>query len=124
MNFRNNLGTEIITRFTTDLKTHKKFYTDSNGKETVERIRNYAKTYNYSDEEPVAGNYYPVTSRISIRDTENNLELTVFNDRGQGGSSLQDGVLELMVIIFDRVCDLIFFYKHYTLKAFKSNLTL
>lgn len=43
----------------------------------------------------MAGNYYPVTSRIFIKDA--NTQLTILNDRSQGGSSLRDGEIELMV---------------------------
>lgn len=88
---------EIISRFTTDLKSASTFYTDSNGRELIKRIRNYRETYEYTDDEPVAGNYYPITARIVIRDEENKLELAVLNDRAQGGSSLKDGAVELMV---------------------------
>lgn len=46
-------------------------------------------------EEPIAGNYYPVTSKIMIKD--NDFELAVLTDRAEGGSSLEDGQVELMV---------------------------
>lgn len=90
-------GVEVITRFSSDLNSNATFYTDSNGREMIKRVRNYRETYNYTDEEPVSGNYYPVTSRIAIRDTEENVELALLNDRAQGGSSLKDGEVELMV---------------------------
>lgn len=51
--------------------------------------------YTYDNSEPVAGNYYPVNSRIYIKD--NNYQMTVLNDRSQGGTSLVDGQIELMV---------------------------
>lgn len=41
------------------------------------------------------GNYYPVTTDISINDDD--LDLTVFTDRAEGGSSLKDGDIELML---------------------------
>ena len=47
--------------------------------------------------EKIASNYYPVTSWAYIRDEEKKLQLTVMPDRAQGGSSLSDGSLELMV---------------------------
>lgn len=97
--YRNDLGTEIISRFSTDLKTNGIFYTDSNGRELLKRVRNYRETYNYTNEEPIAGNYYPITSRIVIKDEEEDVTLAVLNDRAQGGSSITDGVVELMVIV-------------------------
>jgi lysosomal alpha-mannosidase len=51
--------------------------------------------YTYENHEPVAANYYPVNSRIYIKDS--NLQMTILNDRSQGGASLLDGQLELMV---------------------------
>lgn len=91
------MGTEIISRFTTDLKTDSTFYTDSNGRELVRRVRNYRETYNYTNDEPVAGNYYPITARIVIKDEEQKIALALLNDRAQGGSSIKDGEVEIMV---------------------------
>ncbi|XP_006900896.1 PREDICTED: lysosomal alpha-mannosidase [Elephantulus edwardii] len=88
-------GKEVISRFDTLLETNGRFYTDSNGREILERRRDYRPTWNLNQTEPVAGNYYPVTSRIYI--TDGHMQLTVLTDRSQGGSSLSDGSLELMV---------------------------
>lgn len=88
-------GKEVISRFDTALATGGLFYTDSNGREILERRRNYRPTWKLNQTEPVAGNYYPVNSRIYI--TDGNMQLTVLTDRSQGGSSLSDGSLELMV---------------------------
>ncbi|KAF1500388.1 Lysosomal alpha-mannosidase, partial [Eudyptula minor novaehollandiae] len=88
-------GKEIISRFETTLQTDSRFYTDSNGRQILERRRDYRPTWNLSQTEPVAGNYYPVNSRIFIKDKK--FQLTVLTDRSQGGSSIFDGSLELMV---------------------------
>lgn len=96
-NYRNELGVEIVSRFTTDLKTDSVFYTDSNGRELLKRVRNFRETYDYTDDEPVAGNYYPITARIVVKDEEQDITLVVLNDRAQGGSSLKDGDIEIMV---------------------------
>ncbi|EEZ99703.1 Alpha-mannosidase 2-like Protein [Tribolium castaneum] len=90
-------GKEIITRFTTPLNTKSTFYTDSNGREMLKRVRNARPTWTLTLEEPVSGNYYPVTSKIVLVDESQDLELAVLTDRAQGGTSLQDGQLELMV---------------------------
>lgn len=73
------------------------FYTDSNGREMLKRRRNYRSDYEFTIEEPVAGNYYPITSRITLKDEEKNIQLSLLNDRAQGGTSLQSGQLELML---------------------------
>ncbi|XP_004635625.1 lysosomal alpha-mannosidase isoform X2 [Octodon degus] len=88
-------GKEVISRFDTPLKTLGVFYTDSNGREILERRRDYRPSWDLNQTEPVAGNYYPVNSRIYI--TDGKMQLTVLTDRSQGGSSLRDGSLELMV---------------------------
>ncbi|XP_060096660.1 lysosomal alpha-mannosidase [Heteronotia binoei] len=92
---RDGLGKEVISRLDTNLKTDGRFYTDSNGREILERRRDYRATWNLSQTEPVAGNYYPVNSRIYIKDQK--VQLTVLTDRSQGGSSTADGSLELMI---------------------------
>ena len=89
------LGKEIITRFDTKIKTNKLFYTDANGREIKERKRDYRATWDYKVTEPVSGNYYPVNSRIFIKDSA--AQLTVMTDRSHGGSSIQDGSLEIML---------------------------
>jgi lysosomal alpha-mannosidase len=97
---RDGIGKEVVSRFTTDLQTDGLFYTDSNGRELLERKRNYRPTWELDLTEPESGNYYPVTSKILIRDTIRQQELAVLNDRSQGGSSLDDGQVELMVRLY------------------------
>jgi hypothetical protein len=72
-------------------------FTDSNGREFLERQFNYRPTWDMSVFEPVAGNYYPITTGIFIRDDEANMQLSIVPDRAQAGASLQSGSLELMV---------------------------
>ncbi len=88
---------EVITRFETNFKTESTFFTDSNGRQTIERKLNFRKTWNLEAKEKVSSNYYPITSWIFIRDLMKNLQLTVLPDRAQGGSSLTDGSVELMI---------------------------
>ncbi|XP_060037774.1 lysosomal alpha-mannosidase isoform X2 [Erinaceus europaeus] len=90
-----NWGKEVVSRFDAALDTKGLFYTDSNGREILERRRDYRPTWKLNQTEPVAGNYYPVNSRIYIKDSE--MQLTVLTDRSQGGSSIRDGSIELMV---------------------------
>lgn len=88
-------GKEIISRFYTVMKNNGVFYTDSNGREMLKRKRNYRETWKVNIKEPVAGNYYPINTKIAIEDEKH--RLAVLTDRAQGGSSLFDGTLELMV---------------------------
>ncbi len=63
-----NVGKEIILRYDTNIASQATFYTDANGREVVQRIRDFRPTWNYTVTEPVSGNYYPVNSRIYIKD--------------------------------------------------------
>ncbi|XP_051165376.1 lysosomal alpha-mannosidase [Leptopilina boulardi] len=91
------IGKEIITKYTTNLESNGQFYTDSNGREMLKRERNKRPTWNLHLQEPVAGNYYPVTTKIVVRDEKRKLRLAALTDRAQGGTSLEDGEIELMV---------------------------
>jgi len=91
------LGKEIITRYTTGLNSASTFYTDSNGRDSMKRVRNQRPDWNYTVYEPVASNYYPVNSFIYLSDTTTGTTFSVVTDRSNGGSSMLDGSLELMV---------------------------
>ncbi|XP_071952735.1 lysosomal alpha-mannosidase-like [Antedon mediterranea] len=90
-----NNGKEIISRFDSDIESENMFYTDANGRQMIKRELNHRDTWDYKITEPVAGNYYPVNSRICIKDPK--AQLTVLTDRSQGGSSLKNGSIELMI---------------------------
>ncbi|CAF1497023.1 unnamed protein product, partial [Adineta steineri] len=90
-----NIGKEIILRYDTDIQSQSKYYTDANGREVLERKRDYRPTWNYTAVETVSGNYYPVNSRIWIKDEDQ--QFTVLTDRTQGGASIVDGSVELMI---------------------------
>ncbi|XP_037084012.1 lysosomal alpha-mannosidase-like [Pollicipes pollicipes] len=86
---------EVISRFSSAVNSTDTFYTDSNGRQMMKRRRNHRDTWTLNVTEPVAGNYFPVNSRIFIKDADS--QLTVLTDRSQGGSSLASGQLELML---------------------------
>ena len=93
----NNWGKEVIVKYSTGIESQGTFYTDSNGREMVKRQFN-KRGPSYPPlvvNEPVAGNYYPVNAMISVNDELS--ELAVLTDASQGGASLQDGAVELMV---------------------------
>jgi lysosomal alpha-mannosidase len=74
-----NIGKEIIMRYDTDIQSDGMFYTDANGREVLERKRDYRSSYNYTVYENVSGNYYPVVSRIWIKD--NQKQMTILTGR-------------------------------------------
>ncbi|KAM9769135.1 lysosomal alpha-mannosidase [Menidia menidia] len=99
-----SLGKEVITRLDTSIKTSEFFYTDSNGREVLQRKKDFRPTWNLKQSEPIAGNYYPINSRAYIKDESD--QLTVVTDRSQGGGSIQNGSLEIMLhrrLLYDDV---------------------
>ncbi|CAN0287731.1 unnamed protein product, partial [Ectocarpus fasciculatus] len=99
-------GKEVISRFwAPSLASKGTFYTDSNGREFQRRVRNERPTWDLDVTQPVAGNYYPATAAVFLRDEgegdddgdeDEMQQLSVLTDRAQGVSSLADGELELM----------------------------
>lgn len=61
----------------------------------LNRERNYRPTWELSQTEPVAGNYYPCNAAAAIKDA--NAQLTILVDATQGVGSIVDGQMELMV---------------------------
>ncbi|XP_062244206.1 lysosomal alpha-mannosidase [Platichthys flesus] len=99
-----SLGKEVITRLDTSIQTSGLFYTDSNGREVLQRRKDFRPTWNLRQSEPIAGNYYPINSRAFIKDDVD--QLTVVTDRSQGGGSIQNGSLEIMLhrrLLYDDV---------------------
>ncbi|KAJ8773047.1 hypothetical protein K2173_028224 [Erythroxylum novogranatense] len=89
------VGKEIITQIKTAMKTNRTFYTGSNGRDFIKRIRDFRKDWDLQVFQPIAGNYYPINLGVYVED--NNSELSILVDRSVGGSSLVDGQVELML---------------------------
>uniref|UniRef100_A0A672YR33 Alpha-mannosidase n=1 Tax=Sphaeramia orbicularis TaxID=375764 RepID=A0A672YR33_9TELE len=99
-----DLGKEVITRIDTSIESSEIFYTDSNGREVLQRKKDFRPTWHLKQSEPIAGNYYPINSRAYIKDDVD--QLTVVTDRSQGGSSIHNGSLEIMLhrrLLYDDV---------------------
>ncbi|KAB1199804.1 Lysosomal alpha-mannosidase [Morella rubra] len=89
------VGKEVATQITTSMNTNKTFYTDSNGRDFIKRIRDHRTDWNLEVNQPVAGNYYPINLGIFMQD--NRTEFSILVDRSLGGSSIVDGQIELML---------------------------
>ncbi|CAN0314349.1 unnamed protein product, partial [Ectocarpus sp. 8 AP-2014] len=62
---------EVISRFwAPSLASKGTFYTDSNGREFQRRVRNERPTWDLDVTQPVAGNYYPATAAVFLRDED------------------------------------------------------
>ncbi|KAH9635891.1 hypothetical protein HF086_002451, partial [Spodoptera exigua] len=89
------LGKEIFVRYVTDLNNDGVFYTDSNGRQTMKRIRDKRPTYTPTIADSTSA--VALTSKIYIEDTKKNIRFSVFTDRCQGGTSLLDGNIDLFL---------------------------
>ena len=90
-------GMEVIVKWQLmDFSNAGTFYTDSNGLEMQKRVLNQRPDYTLATNMTVSSNYYPINSAIAIRDPDSQLQMTVMNDRAQGGSVIEDGAIELM----------------------------
>jgi len=89
-------GKEIVTRYkAADIASGETFYTDTNGRGLIQRIRDHRDTWELDLTEPISANYYPLNSRIGIRDSEH--DMWILTDRAEGGTSMQAGQIEVMV---------------------------
>jgi lysosomal alpha-mannosidase len=83
---------ELITRFSTNIKSNGKFNTDSNVLLSLERDR---VEYPSKNEFPVQNNYYATQYSSFIRDDQ--VQLTILTNTTRGTSSLKDGEWEMML---------------------------
>ena len=60
-------GKEVVVVYSSDITDTEDFYTDANGRQMVRR------RYSEATAEREAGNYYPVTSRIELRNGGNEI---------------------------------------------------
>ncbi|KAL6571380.1 hypothetical protein OROHE_003023 [Orobanche hederae] len=90
-----SIGKEGITRLSANMVTHKVFYTDSNGRDFLKRVWDSREDCPLTVTQPVAGNYYPINTGIFMDDKK--LEFSVLVDRATGGSSINDGEIEMML---------------------------
>ncbi|KAL0449714.1 UNVERIFIED_CONTAM: Alpha-mannosidase [Sesamum latifolium] len=74
-----DIGKEVIARLTANMVTDKVFYTDSNARDFLKRVRDYRADWPLTVTQPVAGNYYPINLGIYIED--NKSEFSVLVDR-------------------------------------------
>jgi len=97
IDIEDKIGKEVISRYVTSLASQSTFYTDANGREILKRVRDYRPTWTLNQTEPVSGNYYPINSRIYIQDMSKNAQLTILTDRSEGGGSIRDGEIEILI---------------------------
>jgi hypothetical protein len=75
-----------------DFDSGKRFWADSNGLEMVPQQLFKHRDYNYTSNNTVSSNFYPVTSAIAIKDMNNSKPQTTAN-KSEGTNSTSPGVL-------------------------------
>ena len=93
--YHDGVGREVITRYTSAIASRAEWYSDSNAREMILRVRDQRPTWNYTVEEEVAGNYVPTNAACGLNDTQ--AALFVLVDRAQGCTSMADGQLEFLL---------------------------
>ena len=72
------------------------FYTDSEGLNMLQRIKDY-RNYPYEVSEKVTSNYYPLSSYVSIRDNnDESKNINVFVDRPESCGIINKGEIQLL----------------------------
>lgn len=99
--FSGDQGVEVVARFKTNLDYNDTIYTDTNGREIIERIRDYRASWDGVVTEPEAGNYYPIVTGILVQNGSNSF--AVLNDRAQGGGSMEYQSFEFMVLLLKKM---------------------
>jgi len=88
------LGKELISQYTSSLKTGSVWYTDSQGQEMQKRKTDYRPTWNYTVTEPISSNFYPMNAAAYISDSNQNIQVTFITDRSHACGGLADGEIE------------------------------
>ncbi|CAF4688271.1 unnamed protein product [Rotaria sp. Silwood2] len=95
---RLNTNVEFVTSYESkDLNNNGIYYTDSSGRSLMKRIRDQRDGYRFKQSEQSAGNYYPLVTGIMIQNAQQDLQMSIITDRAQGGGSIKDGQVEIMV---------------------------
>jgi hypothetical protein len=92
-------GMEIVMtiKSRTIINSNLEYFTDSNGYYMVHRQKDIKEGFESHNNQPIAGNYYPITSAIFINDQMNKNRITINTDRAQGASCLDNGEIEIMI---------------------------
>lgn len=57
---------------------------------------NYREDFDFTTNQPVAANYYPIQSALVMRNSDG-MQVTMTNDRSQGCSTIDDSKMEIMI---------------------------
>ena len=81
-------------------------YTDSQGINMLRRIKDTRPNYKYELTEKITSNFYPITSVVSLHETENNNNMiSIYSDRAQSVGVIDKGQIQILCQRFSTVDD-------------------
>ena len=81
-------------------------FTDSQGINMMKRIKDTRPNYKYELTEKVSSNFYPITSVVSLHETNNKKnKVSIYSDRAQSAGFLDKGQIQLICQRFSNVDD-------------------
>jgi len=81
-------------------------YTDSQGINMLKRIKDTRPNYKYELTEKITSNFYPITSVVSLHETENeNNMISIYSDRAQSVGVIDKGQIQILCHRFSTVDD-------------------
>mmetsp|Transcript_31307 Transcript_31307/g.88764 ORF Transcript_31307/g.88764 Transcript_31307/m.88764 type:complete len:508 (-) Transcript_31307:314-1837(-) len=83
-----NLGKEVVSRWTSGLNSGATFFTDANGRQLMRRT--------YNKDAGAAASFRPITSAATVSDSAGQ-EFMLITERGQAAASMAPGQLEVLV---------------------------
>ena len=84
-----NSSKNFVILLESNINNENEFYTDNSGLKMVKRI--------LKENSPVNENFFPINKAISIKSKNDKKRISIFNDRPEGGTSLKNGSLILML---------------------------
>ena len=72
-------------------------YTDSQGINMMQRIKDTHPTFNYTVTEKISSNFYPITYLVSLRDVDNRKnKISIYSDRAEGVGVIEKGQIQII----------------------------
>ncbi|XP_039752015.1 lysosomal alpha-mannosidase-like [Pararge aegeria] len=91
-----DLGKEVVSIFKTNISNNGGFFTDSNSRQMMKRSC-WNESTSQQQKKHLPACFYPVSSRICLQSWNSSVDLCVLTDRVQGGTSYNEGEVELMI---------------------------
>ncbi|CAH2236949.1 jg23397 [Pararge aegeria aegeria] len=91
-----DLGKEVVSIFKTNISNNGVFFTDSNSRQMMKRSC-WNESTSQQQKKHLPACFYPVSSRICLQSWNSSVDLCVLTDRVQGGTSYNEGEVELMI---------------------------